>query len=696
MKRRHLARLLTASVSLLFAAANASSGTPGTIPSSVGPTSEKLERLREVGTPQANGLKVFYDKYGKYRVSVGAVGDNNPSHTITIKKPTATAVVDKAFVLAASNFYTPINNGDIKLDGQALSWVATVGNFIPPSLDNFFYSVRADVTGLVSAKLNAAPAGNVNFTLAETVNNASIDGEILVVVFKVPTVTQNRNIILMFGGQRLGGDRFEVTLGAPLDPALSSSRADMGLGISFSYQTTSTVNQFSYVTVNNRRMSSAAGGQDDGIPNTIGDGGLITVGGVGNSTANPSSPFAPPSGGPVVDDELYNLKPFITKTQRRIFVDTSNPSFDDNIFFSWFDLSVPADVDKDTDGDGLLDSWEKYGYDKDGDGTVEVNLPAMGANYRKKDIYIGYVWMQKSATETVSHQPSSAVLAAVKTAFANAPVSNPNGTTGINLHFINKGSVAHDDNLDPVWSEFDALVNPKFTSAENDIFHRLLNGHQYSGGTSSGLSRDIPASDFIETLGGWSSNPGTFKERAGTIMHELGHNLGLRHGGVDHENYKPNHLSIMDYANQVVWLLKDGVAKLDYERFNLKALNETSLSEAAGLNRVGGDTPISTYGMRWYTPGLKVKTTAAHKNVDWNNSGAINGTAIAADVNNSGGNSTLNANFVEWNNINYKGGEIGPGLTSNKASERTSRHDLDELTFEEYMKQQKATPQSVK
>ena len=33
-------------------------------------------------------------------------------------------------------------------------------------------------------------------------------------------------------------------------------------------------------------------------------------------------------------------------------------------------------------------------------------------------------------------------------------------------------------------------------------------------------------------------------------MHELGHNLGLRHGGVDNTNCKPHHVSVMNYAYQ--------------------------------------------------------------------------------------------------------------------------------------------------
>ena len=31
-------------------------------------------------------------------------------------------------------------------------------------------------------------------------------------------------------------------------------------------------------------------------------------------------------------------------------------------------------------------------------------------------------------------------------------------------------------------------------------------------------------------------------------MHELGHTLGLQHGGADDVNLKPNYLSVMSYA----------------------------------------------------------------------------------------------------------------------------------------------------
>ncbi len=35
--------------------------------------------------------------------------------------------------------------------------------------------------------------------------------------------------------------------------------------------------------------------------------------------------------------------------------------------------------------------------------------------------------------------------------------------------------------------------------------------------------------------------------QAGVLMHELGHNLGLLHGGYENRNYKPNYFSVMNY-----------------------------------------------------------------------------------------------------------------------------------------------------
>src|SRR5207249_8712416 len=113
--------------------------------------------------------------------------------------------------------------------------------------------------------------------------------------------------------------------------------------------------------------------------------------------------------------------------------------------------------------------------------------------------------------------------------------------------------------------------------------------------------------DFIVSLGSWgvvnilgvNHNVGTTDQQAGTLMHELGHNLGLRHGGVDNINCKPNYQSVMNYTLQFSNVITG--RPLDYSRQLLgvptttpsgvvvTGLNEASLSEAAG---VGGPTVV--------------------------------------------------------------------------------------------------------
>jgi hypothetical protein len=510
----------------------------------------------------------------------------------------------------------------------------------------------------------------------------------------MPAGTPARTVALMFGAQQLHGDRFELSLLNPIDKTQPNALLSMGLGISYSYQENG-IQQFSRITVNGQGLTSAAGGSDDSVVAPA-NGTLITVGGLGDSFNKPADPNATPTNARS-DDEKYSLLSFINNTTTLIKIDTINPSNDDNIFFAWFEFSGRGDVNKDSDGDGLLDSWETSGYDHDGDGTIDVNLPALGAKKNKKDIFIAYAYMNKCAGETKTHQPTAAVLNPITRAFARAPVSNPAGSKGIKLHWKNLGMIPCTANLNLTssnWAEFDAIMDPRVSPAQRVIYHRMIAGRRYDGGNSSGLSRGIGASDFVETL--HSDTPAG--PRAGTIMHELGHNLGLRHGGPDHENYKPNHLSIMSYSNQFDWLIKGGNPFLDYERFELDDLNERHLSEAAGLDIAGapGDTPISTYGVRWWTNGNgRVKNTGAHANVNWNNTGAANQPDVPVDVNNGDGNPTVRSNlrarYNEWENIVYDGGQIGAGK-SERARRQTAPlppNALKELSYEEHLENKK-------
>lgn len=279
----------------------------------------------------------FFTFTGKIFVSVDGAGSNNASHTVEVQKPNASATVRKAFLLSATTYLGgTIPNNTITLDGVGVSWN---GSRPGPLFNNNYW---ADVTTTVKTKVDAASPGRVPFTLVETASNGSIDGEILAVVFDDPTQTQAKTVIFLFGDQALAGDTFAVTLAQPIDPAAPGAVADMGLGISFSHQGSS---QYSVVEVNGQRLTTSAGGEDDGA---TANGALITVGGLDDSNANPANPNALPTN-PRSDDELYTLLPFLTPTTTSISVFTRNPSSDDNIFFAYFVLSGAALV-----GEGVV------------------------------------------------------------------------------------------------------------------------------------------------------------------------------------------------------------------------------------------------------------------------------------------------------------------------------------------------------
>ena len=66
----------------------------------------------------------------------------------------------------------------------------------------------------------------------------------------------------------------------------------------------------------------------------------------------------------------------------------------------------------------------------------------------------------------------------------------------------------------------------------------------------------IPGNDQIVSLGGWGVNSAgglaTPYIQWRTLAHELGHTLGLRHGGTDHNSMKGNnYLSLMSYSWQL-------------------------------------------------------------------------------------------------------------------------------------------------
>jgi hypothetical protein len=147
-------------------------------------------------------------------------------------------------------------------------------------------------------------------------------------------------------------------------------------------------------------------------------------------------------------------------------------------------------------------------------------------------------------------------------------------------------------------------------NARNWVYHYAIWAHNQepippstATNTSSGCA-ELPGNDFIVTMGSWGGSItghtggiGTRTEQSGTFMHELGHNLNLRHGGGDSRslsqvladltkpyvdrNCKPNYVSVMNYAYQMNNTVAD--RPLNYSDRQLLSLNEGNLTESQGV-----------------------------------------------------------------------------------------------------------------
>jgi hypothetical protein len=301
----------------------------------------------------------------------------------------------------------------------------------------------------------------------------------------------------------------------------------------------------------------------------------------------------------------------------------------------------------DSDGDRLSDAAEIYGYNG-------VDLRHFGANPLRKDVFVEIDYYPNRKPETDAIQR-------VVDAFAVAPVLNPDGSSGINL------VASFSDEIDPAdvdpdianSFEFSLIRNKYFPDRRSAIFHYSLFAERVLGSIFyNGVSWGIPARDFVVALGGiWGG--GTPLQQAGTFMHELGHNLGLSHGGYnDGTNLKPNYLSVMNYYYQTWGLRVDGVdGILDYSRLQIDAVDETSLNEQLALKPVPGSDTTEAELARYsvFANGGYLNGNAS-ENLDFNRNDTIE-ESVSVDLDGVNGASTaFRASKKDWNLLTYSGG----------------------------------------
>jgi hypothetical protein len=352
----------------------------------------------------------------------------------------------------------------------------------------------------------------------------------------------------------------------------------------------------------------------------------------------------------------------------------------------------------DADGDGLADEWEEEGVDVDGNGTIDLDLPGLGADPLHKDIFVELDFMPP-------HRFSLAAGNEIAKAFADAPVTNPDGTSGIALHLDNgsdsvmnprtgalwggrsaQSSITHQDVLGSVtgnqydWGPFDTLKGAHFPSARRTVFHYAISAHGHDGRVS-GVARGIPSSDLLVTLGaGCLFLTGAdctldSTSQAGTLMHELGHNLGLHHGGDDDLLNKPNYLSVMNYSFQLTGLMRSDLTYvLDYSRFGLP-IDERALDEGVGFGATSGPAAFNTTG--FCPSGARTVWSVAAGPTNFN-CDATTGGMISADINGDGLQTALPP-FIDWPALVFDGGGIGGSGVTLPSQTEVIEPPLDEL-----------------
>jgi CSLREA domain-containing protein len=359
----------------------------------------------------------------------------------------------------------------------------------------------------------------------------------------------------------------------------------------------------------------------------------------------------------------------------------------------------------DSDGDGLPNEWELHGYNG-------LDLPAMGADPNHKDIFIEIDYMKEAGficSNIIScrvghdHKPDQEAIDMVVEAFKNAPVSNPDNINGINLH-VDLGSestmkfvrgspvkwgalsrsdaLPHDDYTvtDNPGNEFPQIKSKYFESSRKGIFHYTIFVHESEAAGTAEIPDDsilagTPGDDLLVAFPNFAQNSKPAIWQAGVFMHELGHNLGLRHGGSDDIKFKPNYLSVMNYAFTETGFWYGGEeGEIDYSRTELPPLQETDLDESKGL---GGDPSSETYGTRWACPGEDSNSVPitgfeifANRPTNWNcNTNSQGKPHIESHVRaNINGNRDANGNGIftdtlqghfDWDKLVYDGGDIG-------------------------------------
>jgi hypothetical protein len=363
----------------------------------------------------------------------------------------------------------------------------------------------------------------------------------------------------------------------------------------------------------------------------------------------------------------------------------------------------------DSDGDGLSDPWEtpqqnpydlseqQVGIDLDCDGQITDSdgdfVYADPPTPAVKDIYLKIAYMRPPIPtppeEAGGHAPHPGAINAAVAAFQRR---------GIVLHvdpLLSEVPHAGTVSLSGTGGECGAADGTTVSAIKGSVFdpharftHRFMVFSHDScyvgtdpGATESGTSglAELRGNDAIVSLGSFAYDtldPGVgdkkTREQAGTLMHELGHTLGLCHNGVadidspdpcaDPTTRQPNHISSMNHSYQLNGILRaatpgsvsppdpDVPWRVDFSPAPLGILDEASLDEILGMT--GATPPYDRDIARHYCFGLGPYFVPGSGSIDWN-CDRVFSPIVTSDINDDQLISKLTGNS-DWDKLDFR------------------------------------------
>lgn len=328
--------------------------------------------------------------------------------------------------------------------------------------------------------------------------------------------------------------------------------------------------------------------------------------------------------------------------------------------------------DADTDVDGIPDQAEMSGGRFAG-----LDLFAMGARTGQPDIFIEIDYMT-SADPGVT--PREGALDKLVAAFAARGIAvHPDVGSLISDYDLGGGNAVANSALISLGA-FGGAANHYALKAANMDVRRQAYAHyavfaeeltNVPDGTA-GLA-EVEGNDLVVALGFLNLPSGTTANnnrldnyQATTLMHELGHNLGLLHDGNQDDNFKANYVSVMNYMYSFSGLPSIGTDEGDrYRLFRAGAGCDTT--GESGLT----NSPYTTTYIMSFSDGSSmpltetalVETEGLRRNgstgVDFNCNDTIAGT-VSVDV--VAGLTTLN-DHNDWANLKLDFVRTGTGAS---------------------------------